>query len=93
MTDYELTLVLNPQMSEEETPATVDGVGRFIADKGGVVSEVNQWGKRRLAYPIKKLMEGNYVLVQFQLEPQKVVELESDLKLMSGVLRYLVVKR
>ncbi len=93
MTDYELTLVLNPQMSEEETPATVDGVGRFIANKGGVVSEVNQWGKRRLAYPIKRLVEGNYVLVRFQLEPLKVVELESDLKLMSGVLRYLVVKR
>ena len=93
MTDYELTLVLDPQAAEEEPPAAVDGVSQFIAGKGGAVSEVNYWGKRRLAYPIKNLTEGTYVLVQFQLEPEDVIELESSLKLVTEVIRHLVVKR
>ena len=93
MRDYELTLVLDPEVAEEEVPATVDGVSEYIVGKGGEVSEVNYWGRRKLAYPIKKLMEGNYVLVHFQLEPEGVVELASSLRRMSGILRYLVVKK
>ena len=54
---------------------------------------MNYWGKRRLAYPIKNFTEGTYVLVQFQMEPEDVVELESSLKLVNEVIRHLVVKR
>jgi len=93
MIDYELTLVLDPQAADEETPAIVDGVSQLIVGKGGAIAEVDYWGRRRLAYPIKNLLEGNYVLVQLQLEPEDVVELEASLRLMTEVIRHLVVKK
>jgi small subunit ribosomal protein S6 len=91
--DYELTVILSPELLEEEVPSGVERVTELIAQKGGVVSEVDQWGRRRLAYPIGRFMEGNYVLTHIQMEPQSIAELEAGLELSDNVLRYLVVRK
>jgi small subunit ribosomal protein S6 len=86
-------LVFSPEVAAEDTSVILERINQFILQKGGGVSEVNHWGRRRLAYPIKKFVEGDYVLAQIQLEPRWASELEANLRLSDGILRYLLVKR
>ncbi len=90
--DYELVLIISPEVEEEKIGATIDNVTQFITGKGGAVSDVEQWGKRKLAYPIKHFMEGNYVLARFKLEPRLAKELEANLQISEEVLRHLLIK-
>jgi len=90
--DYELVLVVTPEVGDEGLPATVDRVHGFIQERGGEVKQVEQWGKRRLAYPIRRQAEGYYVITQFALEPQSVRALEGNLDLAEDVLRHLVTR-
>jgi len=90
--DYELTLVVSPAIEEEGFEATLESVNRFVTGKGGVVSEVERWGKRKLAYPIKRHAEGNYVLTRFRMRPGHNRELESNLRISENVLRHLLIK-
>ena len=92
MRDYELVLVISPEIAEEDVPSTIDKVSQFITGRGGTVAGVNRWGRRKLAYPIRRHMEGNYVLTQFQLEPDQVAGLEASLELAEEVIRHLVVR-
>ena len=93
MRDYELTLIINPELNEEKFEATIDNISKFITDKGGTVSDIARWGKRRLAYPIKHVNEGNYVLAKIQIEPGIGKELESNLQISEDVLRHLLIKK
>ncbi len=90
--DYELVLVFSPQLAEEEFEAKIDNVSRFITGKGGVISGIERWGKRKLAYPIKHFVEGNYVLAKFKLKPASGKELEANLRISEEVLRHLLVR-
>ncbi|HEY33181.1 MAG TPA: 30S ribosomal protein S6 [Dehalococcoidia bacterium] len=90
--NYELTIVVRPEADEENLETTVESVGRYITEKGGVVSEVERWGKRRLAYPIKQYREGHYVLTRFQMKPEYNEELETNLKISEDVIRHLLIK-
>ena len=90
--DYELVLVVSPEVAEEEFEAAIDTVSKFITDKGGTISDINRWGKKRLAYPIKHFVEGNYVLTRFRLGPAHGKELEANLRISEEVLRHLVIK-
>lgn len=92
MRDYELVVIINPEVPEEEVPANIDRVSEFITARGGSVSEVNRWGKRKLAYPINHFREGNYVLTKFKLDPRKAAELEANLRISEKILRHLLVK-
>ena len=92
MYDYELVTVISPEVSEENVSKIVDEVGEFISDRGGAVEETDKWGKRKLAYPLRKFMEGNYVLTRFELEPELVKEVETKVRASEEVLRHLVVK-
>lgn len=92
MRDYELTVVFSPEVSEEDLGAEIEKVSELITQKGGEVAEVNRWGRRRLAYPIRRFREGNYVLTQFKLEPNLAVELDSKLQSSEEILRYLLVR-
>ncbi|MFC1862225.1 30S ribosomal protein S6, partial [Chloroflexota bacterium] len=85
--DYELVVVISPQVDEERFKATVDNMSQFVVGKGGVVSEVEQWGKRRLAYPIRHFGEGSYVLARFKMKPAFGKELETSLRISEDVLR------
>ena len=90
--DYELVLVISPEVAEEEFEATIDNVGRFITGKGGVISDIERWGKRRLAYPIRRFVEGSYVLTRFKLKPVFGKELEANLQISEEVLRHLLIR-
>ena len=90
--DYELILIINPEVAEERFSALIDSLTRLITGKGGDVSEVEQWGKRKLAYPIKHSMEGNYVLMRVKMAPKMTKELNANLQISEEVLRHLLAK-
>ena len=90
--DYELVLVISPEVVDEVLDTTIDNVSRFITEKGGSISEVERWGKRKLAYPMKHFMEGSYVLSRFKLKPTLSKELEANLQISEEVLRHLLIR-
>ena len=89
--DYELVLIISPEVVEEKLDATIDNISQFITEKGGTISDIERWGKKRLAYPIEHFMEGSYVLTRFRLEPLLSKELETNLQISEEVLRHLLV--
>jgi small subunit ribosomal protein S6 len=89
---YELTVILRPDLSEEKLTASIENIKKFITGKGGVISDTKSWGKRRLAYPIKHAIEGNYILLNFTMKPDQNRELETSLRISEDVLRHLLVK-
>jgi small subunit ribosomal protein S6 len=92
MHDYELVAIISPEIDEDEVSKIVDRVTESINSRGGAVEEMKNWGKRRLAYPVKKFMEGDYILARFKLMPKSVREVESEIGTLAAILRYLVVK-
>ena len=86
--NYEAVYILNPELNEEQIAALVE---RFkgVVEANGTVSEIDEWGKRRLAYPINDLAEGYYVLMNFESKPEFPAELERVLTITEGVLRCL----
>ena len=92
MRDYELIVIVSPDVPEEELPSHVDKISEFITNRGGSVTEVERWGKRKLAYPINHFREGNYVLTRFKLEPGTTAELEANLRISEKILRHLLVR-
>lgn len=93
MRDYELIYIVSPSVAEEQLPTTLEKVSKFITDKGGTVDKVDQWGKKKLAYPIKRFTEGNYVSAHFKFDPSAARDLEGNLKLTEEVIRYLLIKK
>ena len=85
---YETLFVVNGTASEEDTKATVEKFVKLINDNGTDV-EVNEWGKRKLAYPINYVTEGYYVLVSYKSEPSFPVELDRVFGITEGVIRYM----
>lgn len=92
MRDYELVLIISPEVAEENLAAVTDRVSQFITEKGGTIIEVNHWGRRKLAYPIRRFLEGNYTLTQFRLEPGVTGELKASLSISEEILRHLLVR-
>ncbi len=92
MPGYEMVFILNANLSEDDFTRVLGKVNDQITKLGGTVSETNQWGKRRLAYPIKRQTEGNYVLEKVQIKQTALKELDAGLKLTEDVLRYLFVR-
>jgi small subunit ribosomal protein S6 len=90
--DYELVVIISPEVASEAADGIMEGVSRFITDNGGTVSAVEPWGKKKLAYPIKHFMEGSYVLTRFKMQPKFTKQLEASLQISEDVLRYLLVK-
>jgi len=90
--NYELMLIISPEVADEVLDTTIDNISHFITEKGGEISSVERWGKRRLAYAIGHFMEGNYVLTQFKLKPALSKELEANLQISEEVLRHLLIR-
>jgi small subunit ribosomal protein S6 len=90
--NYELILIISPEVADEVLDTTIDNISHFVTEKGGVISNVERWGKRRLAYPIGHFTEGNYVLTQFKVKPALSKELETNLQITEEVLRHLLVR-
>ncbi len=90
--DYELVLIISPEVSEEEFEATLNNISQLISGNGGDVSNVEQWGKRKLAYPIGHFIEGSYVLTRFKMRPTLSKELEAKLQISEEALRHLLIR-
>ena len=92
MRDYELVAIISPEVDEEGVSKIVDKVTQSINSRGGAVEEVKNWGRRKLAYPLRKFMEADYVLARFKLMPKSIKKLEGEISASGDILRYLVVK-
>jgi small subunit ribosomal protein S6 len=90
--DYELVFIVHPEVADDALDPLINNITQYITGKNGTVVEVARWGRKKLAYPIKHLMEGNYVLVKFKLDPLFNKELETNLKISEKILRYLLIK-
>lgn len=90
--DYEVVMILSPQIADEEVAATLERVKQFVQDQGGQVKEINPWGRRKLAYPIERHLEGTYVVAQITMDSASVRALEERLRMADGVIRHLVVR-
>ena len=91
--DYELGFILNPEVSEEQTRAILGRVEQVVANHSGQIVRVNQWGRRRLGYPIEHHRDGFYVFIDMILTPETVIELDRTLKVSEEVLRHLIKRR
>lgn len=92
MNKYELAVVVSAKIEDEERATVVDKCKALIERFGGTITNVDDWGKKRLAYEIQKMKEGFYYFIQFEAESSAPAEIESRIRIMDNVLRYLVVK-
>lgn len=87
---YEIVFILRPDLDDQQVRETIDRVAGRITERGGTLLATEPWGKRRLAYPIKKHREGLYVLMRFELDVQRVQDLKNAVALVEEVIRFLV---
>ena len=93
MNKYELEVVLTTKIEDEERAASIEKIKEVIARFGGVVTNVDEWGKKRLAYEIQKMKEGYYYFIHFESDATTPGEIEQRIRIMDNVLRYLCVKQ
>ncbi len=89
---YELVYIVRPTADEQVLTAVTERVAKIIAGVGGEIARKDDWGKRRLAYPILKFTEGFYTVLQLKLPPTALREVERSLRLTEDIVRYLVVR-
>lgn len=92
MNKYELALVLNAKIEDEERAALLERVKEYVARFGGQISDIDEWGKRALAYEIQKMREGFFYFIHFESAADAPSQIEENLRIMDGVLRYLIVR-
>ena len=93
MKAYELLFFVAPTISDEDRAAVMKRIETTIANFNGKVDNVDEWGKRKLAYEINGLTDGDYTLVDFHADPQSVAELDRILRINDAVVRHMIVKR
>ncbi len=91
MRSYEIVFIVNPDLDETAVNGLVERVKGWITTVGGTIAKVDMWGKRRMAYSIKKQREGLYVLVQADFEPSFAAELQRNLRFLEPVLRFSII--
>ena len=89
---YELVLVLSPEIADDEIPAALELIHQAIADRGGSIQDQENWGRRKLAYPIQKQLEGSYILSKLNLDPQRIKDVDTNLKLQEAILRHMILR-
>jgi small subunit ribosomal protein S6 len=90
--DYELMVILSPDVGDDVINESLERLNQGVTSRGGEVVDVNHWGRRRLAYPINRHLEGNYVVSQIKLDPTEVPGLEGSLRISEEVIRHMIVK-
>jgi len=93
MFDYELTLILDPDLSSEDQKKLIEKIKKIIEDTKGKVEKTNDWGKKELAYPIKKKKMGDYFLWEIKADPEQIDKVDKKLKIEEGVMRYLIIRK
>jgi small subunit ribosomal protein S6 len=93
MRDYEIVFIVHPDLDENAVKGVVDRVQGWITDSGGSVVRLDPWGKRRMAYSIRKQREGQYFLIEAQFAPAFGAELERNLRFLEPVMRFSVISK
>ena len=92
MSKYELALVVNAKIEDDAREAVVEKAKNYVTRYGGTITEVEEWGKKRLAYEIQKMREGFYYFIQFDAEAGVPAQIEENVRIMDNVLRFLCVR-
>ena len=92
MNKYELCVVVSAKIEDEERAKVVDKCKALVERFGGTITEVDEWGKKRLAYEVQKMKEAFYYFIRFDAESTVPAEIESRIRIMDNVVRYLCVK-
>jgi small subunit ribosomal protein S6 len=90
MREYELIFIVHPDLEETATNEVVERVKTWITEAGGTVNKVDPWGKRKLAYPIRKQNDGQYFFLQVEMAPTFIAEMERNLRFLEPVMRFLI---
>ncbi len=93
MNKYELALVVTTKIEDDARAEVVEKAKGYVTAAAGVITNVEEWGKKRLAYEIQKQREGFYYFIHFEAEPTAPAKIETDLRIMDNVLRYLIVRQ
>jgi len=93
MREYEMIVILHPDLDENAFKDILDRISGWITQDGGEITKTDIWGKRTLAYPIRKQREGQYVLMNTKMNPQLGAVLERNLRYVESVLRYLIIAK
>ena len=93
MRDYELVIIVTPEIDETATAEVVDKVKSWITEVGGTIESFEEWGRQKLAYLIRKNKEGQYFLFNLKLEPTAVSSLERNFGLQESIMRFLIIGR
>ena len=93
MNKYELAVVVNAKIEDDARTATIEKVQNYITRFGGTITNVDEWGKKRLAYEIQKMREGYYYFITFESEATAPAEIEARLRIMDNVIRFLCVRQ
>jgi small subunit ribosomal protein S6 len=90
---YELLFFVNPTIEESEREATMQRIDSTITAQGGVIDNTDNWGRRKLAYEIDKLADGDYTLIDFHAEPSSIDEINRVLRIIDAVKRSMIIAR
>ena len=93
MRNYEVVLIVHPDLDDTALQGVVERVQGWITGSGGTIDKVDQWGKRRLAYSIRKQREGQYVYMESQFAPTFTAELERNMRLLEPIMRYSIISK
>ena len=93
MNKYELAVVVNAKIEDDERAAVIDKCKSYIERFGGTVTNVDEWGKKRLAYEVQKMKEAFYYFIQFEADSTVPAEIESRVRILDNVIRFLCVKQ
>ena len=93
MNKYELAVVVSAKIEDDERAQVIEKVKALVERFGGQISDVDEWGKKRLAYEIQKMKEGFYYFIQFEADAACPGEVESNIRIMENVVRYLCVRQ
>ena len=93
MASYELMFIIKPELDDDQVATATDRVHQLVVANGGNVTKTAAWGKRRLAYKVRQYTEGHYVVSNFEVGSDKIIELERVLKISDTVFRHLLVRR
>jgi small subunit ribosomal protein S6 len=93
MRQYELILVIQPDLEEENTSAVIDRIKGMITDKGGEILKTDLWGSKQLAYEIRDFREGFYVYMEIEMTPELGTELIQSIKYIEPIIRFMLTKK
>ena len=93
MNQYEALYIIAPAQDEETMKASVEKFKGIVATNGGEVTAVDEWGKKRLAYPINYKTEGYYVLINFESGPDAPIEIDRQMRINDGIVRQMITKK